>query len=885
MIIANKMIEFCNYMPKISSNMSHFFSWDSVKSLEASKNSLREKVEICKEKAGIRANKYPTALESWKKEVIGLADGVQKTSLIDPLPSQASSKNELGYNRDIARSATDKDLGGLSRNVSKYTTLWLLHSYAGAGKKIDEGILLDIVAKSEKTPHLNPLELYIERAGNKLAWWQTLSLRCLYWCSSGIISRVIDSSFRNLLREIRLSTDGKMEGIFENLLVHLSRFLKDYRGETPLEDFTEKKEVAELCQELAPFLVKECFPKIKFFNVWVLDATIGSFFNWSVRSLLRRSLPGILQNLSEMVLANLTADPATVYPVNYRFANPVIRFINDKLFAFATELKKPPLEVPDPTPPRIAEKLGEVVDQLMKLSVHPSENPDIRDGLRNGLIDGGYQLMKYWQREQENILQQLLALAALPFTEAEGIPDIEVDRAEYKELWKVQNERVNLVCHRIIDLEVKKRVSGGAPSSQVVYHLDTHHKKTKRFLEEGLSDIIGLKSSLNKASQDLGKSECRGFDLVLGKHLVFWESFLDLMKESTKSHYPSRANEALIREFYPLCNEASLQVSRISEMQDQWMLYTRHQELKALFCSLLRVVDGKKLQDIDIASFRSLVNKIEILLPPNPMEVQVLKKFMEIFESLKNTGKVLEDLEKLKVVLKTKRKGSVDFSAGTLGLRSLLSKYPKLREDREFVQLYKKYNSLCANNTRLDEDSIESALQEIIKKIEKEIGEQWQSLKDLQLSLLHRIHPDKSATSFSVPVPMNTLVKELSMWVLRKEHGYEILERQNRLSLQEGVKDLFEYVDLLEQKVRRMQPTSLYFPMDLIHWWLESGPVISRVFEAYKQQLIQDVSGILIGVAPLITAKREEGKKNLYSWIERLALYEAVKYFKNKENS
>jgi hypothetical protein len=227
MIIANKMIEFCNYMPKISSNMSHFFSWDSVKSLEASKNSLREKVEICKEKAGIRANKYPTALESWKKEVIGLADGVQKTSLIDPLPSQASSKNELGYNRDIARSATDKDLGGLSRNVSKYTTLWLLHSYAGAGKKIDEGILLDIVAKSEKTPHLNPLELYIERAGNKLAWWQTLSLRCLYWCSSGIISRVIDSSFRNLLREIRLSTDGKMEGIFENLLVHLSRFLKD----------------------------------------------------------------------------------------------------------------------------------------------------------------------------------------------------------------------------------------------------------------------------------------------------------------------------------------------------------------------------------------------------------------------------------------------------------------------------------------------------------------------------------------------------------------------------------------------------------------------------------------------------------------------------------
>lgn len=881
MIIDIKMTEFCNYMPKISSNMNSWCSWDSVKNLEESKNSLREKVEICKEKAGIRANKYPPVLEAWKKEVIGLAEGVQKTSSVDYLPSQASSRNGLGYNREIAREATNKDLAGLSRNVSKYTTLWLLHSFAGAGKKIDEGILLDIVAKSEKTPHVSPLELYIERAGSKMSWWQTVGLRCLSWFSSGIISRVIDSSFRNLLREIRLSTDGKMEGIFENLLVHLSQFLKDYRGEAPLGDFTEKKEVAELCRELAPFLVKECFPKIRFFNIWILDATIGSLFNWGVQGLLRSSLPSILQNLSEMVLANLTADPSTVYSVNYRFANPIIRFINDKLFAFATELKNPQLEVPDPTPPRIAEKLGEVVDQLMKLSVHPSENEDIRDGLRNGLIDGGYQLMKYWQREQENILQQLLSLASLPFTEAEGVPDIEVDRAEYKELWKVQNERVDLVCNRIIDLEVKKRVSG-APSSQVTYHLDTQHKKTKRFLEEGLSDIIGLKSSLAKASQDLEKSECIGFDVVLGKHLVFWESFLDLMKESTKSHYPARANEALVLEFYPLCREASSQISCISQMQDQWMLYTRHQELKALFCSLLCIVDGKKLQDIDIVAFRALVNKIEILLPPNPIEVQVLKKFEEIFESLNNTAKVLQDLEKVKVVLKTKRKGSVDFVEGAAEMKLLLSKHPKLREDREFIQLYKKYNSLCQNSVRVEVESIESALQEIIKKIEKEMGQQRQYVQDLQLSLLHRIHPEKPAASFSVPLPMNSLVKELSLWVLKKEHGYEVLERQNRLSLQEGVKDLQEHVDLLENKVRRMQPGILYFPLDLIHWWLETGPVVSRVFKAYKRQLIQDVSGILIGVAPLITAKREEGKKNLYSWIERLALYEAVKYFKNK---
>lgn len=168
------------------------------------------------------------------------------------------------------------------------------------------------------------------------------------------------------------------------------------------------------------------------------------------------------------------------------------------------------------------------------------------------------------------------------------------------------------------------------------------------------------------------------------------------------------------------------------------------------------------------------------------------------------------------------------------------------------------------------------------KKNRKRDGQQRQYVQDLQLSLLHRIHPEKPAASFSVPLPMNSLVKELSLWVLKKEHGYEVLERQNRLSLQEGVKDLQEHVDLLENKVRRMQPGILYFPLDLIHWWLETGPVVSRVFKAYKRQLIQDVSGILIGVAPLITAKREEGKKNLYSWIERLALYEAVKYFKNK---
>lgn len=864
--------------------MGSWFFWDSVKGLEESKNVLREKVEICKEKAGIRANKYPAPLEAWKKEIIGLAEGIPKGSPVDYLPSQASSKNELGYNREIARAATDKDLAGLSRNVSKYTTLWLLHSYAGAGKKVDAGILLDIVAKSEKTPHVNFLELYIERAGSKMSWFQKIGLRCLHWFFSGIISRIVDSSFKNLLREVRLSTDGKMERIFENLLVHLSRFLKDYRGETPLEDFTEKKEVAELCRELAPFLVKECFPFIRFFNIWILDATIGSLFNWSVRSLLKASLPSILQNLSEMVLENLTADPSTVYPVNYRFANPVIRFINEKLFAFATELKTPPLETADPTPPRIAEKLGEVVDELMKLSVHPSNDEEIRNGLRNGLIDGGYQLMKYWQREQENILQQLLSLASLPFTEDQGSSDVEVERAEYKELWKVQNERVNLVCNRIVDLEIKKRLSG-ATSSQVTYHLNTHHKKTKRFLEEGLSDIIGLKSSLHKASEDLEKAESRDFDVVMGKHLVFWESFLDLMKEATKSHYPSRANEALVREFYPLCKEASLQVSRISQMQDEWMLYTRHQELKVLFCSILRLVDGKKLQDIDIVALQSLVNKIEVLLPPHPVEVQVLKKFIEIFESLKSAGKVLQDLEHLKVTLKTKRKGHADFVEGSLEVKALLAKHPKLREDREFVLLYKKFQALCQKGVRAETDVIEAVLKEIIKKIEKEMGEQRQSLKDLQLSLLHRIYPDKPASSFPSSLPDGAIVKELILWTLKKEHGYELLERNNRISLQEGVKDLYEHVDLLEHRIRKMQPARLYFPLDSIHWWLENGPLVSHAFEAYKRNLIQDVSGILIGVTPLITARREEGKKNLYSWIERLALYESVKYFKNKANS
>ncbi len=874
--------------------------FDRVWNLESSTGELKEKIQICKEKAGIRGPKYSPELESWKKEVIELSAGVQRTGVYTEknLPSRASPKNELVYNYDIAKSATDQELDTLSRNVSIYTTLLLIHP----DSKVDTGVIFDLIAQNKKDPSKDILNMYIEHFSENLQWnlFQRMWIKCLYYLSSGIISGVIHTTFQNMLEELRLSTDGKTERIFGGLLDHLEKFLKDYSGEKPLEDFIEKKDMPALCREISPHLVREFFPNISFFKVrskkiplttipsLLLDSTVGVLLNLGLRILVRRALPDVLQKLSDTleatVLSKLTDKELKEeeQPINYQFAIPIFRFINEKLFGFATTLKEPPLDIDEPPPPRIAARLEGVIDALMKLSQNPSNNPMVREGLRNGLIDGGYQLMKYWQKEQETLLQQALILSSLPFTENQELPDLEADKKEFESLWKAQARLLETVNDRIFSLEVKKNF--GTPSTQVNYLLAKEHKKIKRYLEEGLSEFIGLKSSLKKASKDLKMAEYLGFDQTLSKHLVFWEGFLSLMKAGTKKLNPKPATEMLFREFYPLCKEATAQVDRISKLQDEWVMCTRHKELKKHFEEMGYLLGVKRVQDLNLLQIQIVLNKIEILLPPNPREVQILKRFIESFSSLKTTEGILKDLLAVRVLLKKQKQGSL--TSESLGeLKVFLSNYPQFQKDKEFAKIYKQYNAVFFGDSDLDRRSKEDIVQEFSKNIEREIQEQSQKIKDLQLNLLHRIYPNRAVSSFSVPCPLGNLLKELRDWVVKRKNGYEILEKANLHLLQEGTKDLEEHVTLLERKIHKLEPHSLHFPLESVidgaAWAfgdVGNIPGISSV----KQNLLQELTSVLAGVTPLITAKKEEGKRNLYSWIETLALYEGLKYFKSK---
>ncbi len=864
--------------------------------LEASKDKLREKIQVCKDKAGIRGEKYPDSLDLWKKDVINLAEGVKS---VDSLPSKASPKSELVYNHDIAKAITNNELNLLSRNVSTFANLWIIDTYLGSGKGVDSGVLIDLIAKSEKNPQKKISNMYLEHFSKKMKWGiaRKLWIKTAYYFSSWIVSGVIHTTFQNVLAEMRLSTDGKIEPMFEKLLDHLEKFLKDYRGEKKLDDFTENKDVPELCKELSPFLVDEFFPETPYFKLFfgklpfssipckLLDLTIGASVNLGVRCIIRTFLPSLLQNLSETALASLTAPKSEVvnYQVNYRFAIPVVRFINDKLFGFANMLQEPAVDVIEPTPPLMAAKLEGVIDELMKLSTSPSNDPMIRDGVRNGLIDGGYQLMKFWQKEQENLLQQVLVLAGLPFTESQEVVDVKAEEEEFKVEWQKQGELVEVLSNRIFDIQVRQYC--GTPSLKVNHHLAKEHQKIKRYLEEGLSDIIGLKSSLLKAREDLKKSSYQGFDLALNRHLIFWEGFLSAIKNSTKTHYPKPANEDLLREFLPLCQEGVAQIDKISELQDEWVLYTRHKDLKIHFHELSRLMEVKKLEQFDLEKVRRVLNKIEVLLPPNPSEVQILKKFVESFAALNSTEKLLEELVLMKNVL---RKQGALFKKETLDqFKAFLLKNPELQKDKEFINLYNECQ-LLSRDSKVSALNF-SFIQELSKKIQKEINANTQTFKDLQLNLLHRIHPSKKSSELQAPQSLNSFLREMNIWVGKKALGYGLLEKTSLGLLEKGTEELFDHVSLLEKKVRKMEPNPLYFPLENVLNVIEYGAGSlgkSWLLQSTKKNLIQDITGILEGVSPLIMAKEEEGKKrNLYSWIERLALYETVKYFKNKSSS
>jgi hypothetical protein len=932
MIISNKIIGIC-IMTRISTNLGSWSTqiyesirgtnpisifnricigdqtcfFDRVWSLDSSKNLLREKIQVCKEKAGIRGDKYSPDLELWKSEVVGLSLGVPEVvgeGVSKTLPTQASSKNELIYNHELAKAATDQELDTLSRNVSTYATLAFLHNQLGPGPSVDSSILFDLIAKSEKNPQNDVLKMYIDHFSPQMRWgvFQKAWLKCAYYFSSGIISGVIHTTFQNMLAELRLSTNGKTESIFISLVNHLERFLKDYRGEKTLEDFIDKKDMPALCRELAPHLVNEFFPNISFFKVmfkkipfmsipaYLLDSTVGVAFNFGVRALVRSALPEILQTLSETleatVVAKLTDQDGEQKeaPINYQIAIPVVRFVNEKLFAFSEQLKEPPLDVDEPPPPELAHKLEGVIDELLKLSVNPSNDPMIREGMRNGLIDGGYQLMKFLESEQETLLQQALSLSSLPFTESQEPIDIEADKKEFEALWANQEKLLETVNDRVFNLEAKKFV--GSPSKQVTYVLTKEHNKIKRYLEEGLSDFIGLKSSLRIASEGLQRTDYRDYDMALAKHLVFWDGFLSMVKEGTKQHNPKPVREMLYREFYPLCKEGVAQIDRISELQDQWVLHTRHRELKRHFQEVSFLLSVKRVQDLNLSQVQRVLHKIEVLLPATTPELQVLKRFVESFSSLKSIEGYLKDLLAVKSLLRKQKQGSLNRES-LEEFKKFLSKYPQLQKEREFALLYKKYAAVCQGEGAILGTSKELVLLELSKRIEREIVLQSQKVKDLQINLLHRIYPTRKASSFKVPCPLGDLLKELDQWVKLKRNGYEALEKGNLKELSTGTKDLQRHVGLLEKTIHKMEPHALYFPvesvLDGLAWTfgdLTNVPGITGI----KQNLLRDLKGIIEGVSPLITAKKEEGKKNLYSWIEKLALYESLKYFKSKNN-
>ncbi len=145
--------------------------FDRVWNVDNSKTVLREKIQVCREKAGIRGEKYSPDLELWKSEVIGLSRGVQQnadTRKGKTLPTQASPKNELIYNHELAKAATDQELDTLSQNVSTYSTLIFLHNQLGPGPEVDSSILFDIIAQNEKNPQKDVLKMYIDHFSPKI---------------------------------------------------------------------------------------------------------------------------------------------------------------------------------------------------------------------------------------------------------------------------------------------------------------------------------------------------------------------------------------------------------------------------------------------------------------------------------------------------------------------------------------------------------------------------------------------------------------------------------------------------------------------------------------------------------------------------------------------
>jgi hypothetical protein len=562
------------------------------------------------------------------------------------------------------------------------------------------------------------------------------------------------------------------------------------------------------------------------------------------KGLLERCLPDWLKAAADGLENSITGkSDGTVATINYGLTNPILHFINTKLSEFLVILDEPKRETDEPVPDDLKEKLGSVVKELMALAKDKlSGNGATQEGLRDGLIEGGYLLLKFWQGQQEVLLKSILELTVNSLYPADDSHSVTLapEEKEHNQLLEDQREIVGKISSKIIDVTVKQ-IAVGAPASQVNYHWYTNYNRIRSYLEEGLADTVGIQKAFKEDNANT----------VLNKHWVFWEGFLSLMKEATKQHYPEQAREMLMKEFYPLCESASKQLELIKHLQEEQILCSNHEKLKVLFVGayfelMQPLADNqygpKEPETIDVAKLQDLLKKIAVLFPSGndkPKEVIVLETYL---------GK-LEELRALEKTNKALRVKQLDLGAD-------------------------------ADTFRLELDAVKKDLKGSNEMLMKE-----------QLQLLRTINLGLKAEEFKSPMSFTTFIEKLGEWIQEKANGYHTLQEQNFAKFKtEAQKLKGQNTELLAQ-VRKMKPAKLHNVLEESYDRAEKWPtegILYRLGRAAinyfaKAPLQKDFDAVLGGVRRLINAeKTAPGQKNLYVAAERKLLEEVLKYYKTR---
>ncbi len=843
---------------------------ERVSFLENSKDKLINKITACKGNAGIG-----DALAPWNQEVVKFSREVGSNFEIggSTLPSLASAKS-ADASDPVAE--TDKVLAQFIDKFSTWTILVTIHELEGPKTGVTYTDLSSIVGKTSSPK--DALDRYIELCKEKTGWDKTFYGSFRTWCMnqaypvlSRHIPRIIEKAFKGVIKEIRKSTDedGKIKKVFEGLMEYLESFLKEYSsqvnaagGQAP----TQEPSIEDLCKGLSPYLISEFIDKInlckegfkgnwtRFGNpFWLGRGVVDPTLDQIIRiGLLEPRLPGWLKTaangLENSITGKSDGNVATAgSAINYGLTNPILNFINAKLSDFLVILDAPKRETEDPVPEELKEKLGGVVKELMALAKDKlSGNVTTQDGLRDGLIDGAYLLLKFWQGQQEVLLKSILELTvnSLYPTGDSDPSTLASEELKHKQLLEDQREIVGKISSKIIDVKVKE-MAVGSPSSQVNYHWFSQYSKIRSYLEEGLADTIGIKRAFKE--DDL--------DTVLNKHWVFWEGFIALMKEATKKHYPEQAREMLMKEFYSLCEFASEQMDLIRHLQEEKRLCSNHEKLRKLFVKeyfelMEKRVDGthraKDPEAINIQNMHALLKEMAVLFPSGndrPRELIVLETYIGKLE----------------------------------GLRSM---------EREIATLQIRIGSLNQGaKDQIDNLCLELALASKRLRIE-------------QLKLLRTIKPELSSEEFKSPMAFGGLLENLGGWLQEKANGYDRLHKQNLERFRLEVSKLPAQNTKLLARVRAMKPEKLHNVLEERYDEAEKWPAegfsykVGRAAINYfaKAPLQKDFDAVLGAVRCLINAEKTDvqssseapRKKNLYVAAERKLLEEVLRYYKTR---